>query len=447
METKLKPYSEYKTASVSWSDQCPASWEVVRIKSLLRETDDRTNTGTETLLSLRQSRGLVPHNEVSKKPIAPSALVGYKRVRPGDLVVNRMRAATGVIAAATEPGLVSPDYAVFRPRRRVSIDYLVLLFTTPHLQSLFRAESKGLGTGSSGFLRLYSEDLGAVKITLPAFDEQREIAGFCGEQNRRFSRLTLAKQRLIALLNEQKQTIIQRAVTSGLDPDVPLKPSRVDWVGHVPAHWDVVPLKRIARLKSGDSITALQFRDSGTYPVYGGNGLRGYTESYTHEGDHVLIGRQGALCGNINYAHGRFWASEHAVVATLVEGYDLVWFGELVRTMNLNQYSQSAAQPGLSVERIQNIRAPLPPAREQGEIAEYIRQETEGLDAAIKQAKEQIRLIREYRARLIADVVTGRLDIRGVTLPAVENGAIGVPGSPPDAEPLLEEEAFAYADD
>ena len=90
----------------------------------------------------------------------------------------------------------------------------------------------------------------------------------------------------------------------------------------------------------------------GDFPVYGGNGLRGYTTSFTHEGHYVLIGRQGALCGNINYAKGKFWASEHAVVASMIGKIDTYWLGELLRDMNLNQYSNAAAQPGLAVDRI-----------------------------------------------------------------------------------------------
>lgn len=129
----------------------------------------------------------------------------------------------------------------------------------------------------------------------------------------------------------------------------------------IPDGWRMKKLKYVASLKSGESITSDEIADSGEYPVYGGNGLRGYTSKYTHSGHYVLIGRQGALCGNVNYASGRFWASEHAVVASIRDEVDVTWLGELLRAMDLNQYSQSAAQPGIAVDVIGNLELPVPP--------------------------------------------------------------------------------------
>ena len=106
-----------------------------------------------------------------------------------------------------------------------------------------------------------------------------------------------------------------------------MKPSTLDWAPQLPAHWSVKKLGFLASLKSGESITADDIRDDGPYAVYGGNGLRGYTDRFTHQGEYALIGRQGALCGNINYAKGEFWASEHAVVVTPREQVAVHWLG------------------------------------------------------------------------------------------------------------------------
>lgn len=134
-----------------------------------------------------------------------------------------------------------------------------------------------------------------------------------------------------------------------------LKDSKINWMGDMPKSWERKRLKDILHLKSGDGITSTDISPDGEYPVYGGNGLRGYTDSFTHEGYFPLIGRQGALCGNINYANGKFWASEHALVATPTRKINVYWAGELMRVMNLNQYSNAAAQPGLAVEKIKNL--------------------------------------------------------------------------------------------
>lgn len=179
----------------------------------------------------------------------------------------------------------------------------------------------------------------------------------------------------------------------------------------IPAHWSWKKVKYLASLRSGDSITSDSISDSGDYPVYGGNGLRGFTSSATHRGDYVLIGRQGALCGNINYASGEFWASEHAVVVDTHGNCNVRWLGELLRSMDLNQYSQSAAQPGLSVDVIANLEIPVPPRAEQRYIADYLDREIQQLDALVGAKDRMLGLLAEKRRALIARAVT-----RGVNL-------------------------------
>ena len=187
------------------------------------------------------------------------------------------------------------------------------------------------------------------------------------------------------------------------------KESGIDWIGQIPAHWEVLPLKFIARLRSGDTISAEKFTETG-YPVYGGNGFRGYTNKKTHCGHFVLIGRQGALCGNVNYAKGEFFASEHAIVATPTKPVATIWLGEIIRCANFNRLSQSAAQPGLSVEVIGNQRLPLPPHDEQLLIANAIEESSAKIDRAISIKEAQITLLRERRQILIQEAVTRGLN-------------------------------------
>jgi type I restriction enzyme S subunit len=165
------------------------------------------------------------------------------------------------------------------------------------------------------------------------------------------------------------------------------KDSGVPWLGDVPEHWKMCALKRIASLQSGETINSDSIEESETYPVFGGNGLRGYTTTYTHDGKYALIGRQGALCGNVNYASGKFWASEHAVVVSPIKRVETVWLGELLRAMNLNQYSVSAAQPGLSVEVIRNLPIVLPPSLEQACIAAFLDREVGKIDALVEEQR------------------------------------------------------------
>lgn len=159
--------------------------------------------------------------------------------------------------------------------------------------------------------------------------------------------------------------------------------SGVAWIGQKPKHWQVMKLHHMVRMKSGAAITSVEMDDDGEYSVFGGNGVRGRFPEYTHEGSYVLIGRQGAECGNINYAHGKFWASEHAVVAKPDRELEYRWLGETLHAMNLNQYSQAAAQPGLSVEVIGRLKLPFPPVAEQQQIAAFLDWKTVGI-ASVK---------------------------------------------------------------
>lgn len=183
------------------------------------------------------------------------------------------------------------------------------------------------------------------------------------------------------------------------------KASGVEWLGDVPEHWNLVALKRIANLKSGDSINGESIGETGDYPVLGGNGLRGYSSSYTHDGHFVVIGRQGALCGNINYGSGKFWASEHAVVASPLMQVETVWLGEMLRAMNLNQHSVSAAQPGLSMEFVGNLQTILPPITDQTKIASFLASETSKIDELVDEQRKLIELLKEKRQSVISHAV------------------------------------------
>lgn len=188
------------------------------------------------------------------------------------------------------------------------------------------------------------------------------------------------------------------------------KDSGIEWLGKIPECWEVKKLKYVANLKSGNNLTSTQIKPSGEYPVYGGNGLRGYYDQFTHEGDFILIGRQGALCGNVNYAQGKFWATDHAVVVQPILEYETIWLGELLHIMNLNQYSVAAAQPGLAVEAIKDLSIPYSPLEEQTAIANYLDRKTTEIDALIAQKERLITLYEEEKTALINHAVTKGID-------------------------------------
>ena len=427
MRSAIKPYPAYRDSGVEWLGEVPEHWDVRRIA---------------TIADLRVSN-VDKHVKEDEKPIR---LCNYTdvyhndRIR-GDLAFMR---ATAKEAEIQRFGLVIGDVlltkdsedwtdigvpslveyaaadlvcgyhlAMLRPNHDLlDAGYLFRALADPGVARQFRVAANGVTRYGLSRLAIRS-----TRTPLPPLCEQRGVARFLDHVDDRIRLSIRAKERLIALLEEERQAINRQAVTGQIDvgtgkPYPAYKDSGVEWLGKVPEHWGVRRLKNLSLMQSGDAITAMSIDETGDYPVYGGNGVRGYTSSYTHDGDYVLIGRQGALCGNIHLAHGRFWASEHAVVATLRRGHVLDWFGSLLSVMDLNQYSVAAAQPGLSVDRVMNLWAPVPPVLEQGLISECLAERSGQLQKAVVATRHQIALLHEYRTRIIADVVTGKLDVR-----------------------------------
>ena len=201
-------------------------------------------------------------------------------------------------------------------------------------------------------------------------------------------------------------------MTATLKPYPAMKESGVPWLGKVPAHWKTQRLKTLCTMESGEGITAMSIEPSGGYPVYGGNGIRGYTTTFTHDGNFVLIGRQGALCGNVHFASGRFWASEHAVVVTTHSGSLPEWLGAVLGVMNLNQHSIAAAQPGLSVERLLTLGLPVPPLPEQTAIIHFLDHADRRIRRYIRAKQKLIALLEEQKQAIIHQAVTGQVDVR-----------------------------------
>ena len=213
----LDPTVPLKPSGIPWLGDIPQHWEVRRIKYLLREVDERSTTGAEPLLSMRMHHGLVLFAEHFTRPPQAATLVGFKIVRPGQFVVNRMQAGNDVIFASALTGLVSPDYAVFDPIGDANVEFLGELFRSRKVRAKFRAESKGLGTGTSGFLRLYNDRFGTIHVALPPRAEQGAIlTGLDGELsgvNTAISRL----EREIELLREYRTCLVADVVTGKLD--------------------------------------------------------------------------------------------------------------------------------------------------------------------------------------------------------------------------------------
>ena len=409
----MERYEAYKDSGVEWIGEIPVEWKIKKLKYLVSINDESLPETTSEgfrikyidISNVKSGVGILSTEELSFSS-APSR--ARRIVREGDVIVSTVRTYLRSIAKISNPPdnlIVSTGFAVIRPRR-LNSDYTGYMFYSENLIGEIVSRSTGVS-----YPAINASEIGNIHAPIPIYKEQTAIAKFLDRKSAEIDALIAQKERLLELYEEEKTAIINHAVTKGIDPNAELKDSGFDWLGEIPVGWEIKKLKYIANLKSGTNLTSDQIKVDGPYPVYGGNGLRGYYHDFTHEGNLILIGRQGALCGNINYANKKFWATEHAVVVEPILDYKSIWMGEVLRIMNLYQYSVAAAQPGLSVESITNLFIPWPLLEDQTSIVEHIETETGRIDSKIAKTQRIIELQKEYRTALISEVVTGNIKV------------------------------------
>ena len=433
---RFKPYFAYRPSGVEWLGDVPAHWAVRRIKTIFREVDERTGDVPGELLSLTRAHGLIPQVEATNRIASVEDLSSYKICRPGFMVMNRMQAWSGMFAVSTREGLISPDYCIFGLADSFEVTYFEYLFKTSLMVGQFAQKSKGIG---SGFNRLYTDDFGSIPSFVPPPSEQAGIARYLDQVDRRIRRYIEAKEKLIGLLEEEKQAVVNQAVTRGLDPNVPLKPSGVEWLGDVPAHWEVRTLGQIAdSFRTGPFGSLLHQSDyvEGGIPVINPVHMRdgGIIEdpsctvsgavadklSDYRLGLHDLVfSRRGEL-GRCALVRGRetSWLCGTGSIRVrivygdmdpefLLQALQVRWVGEY-----LSLVSVGATMANLNTGILKGVPILVPPSPEQRDLLEYIGRRSRTIDDAVARARRQIELLQEYRTRLVADVVTGKLDVR-----------------------------------
>lgn len=408
---QFKPYPKYKDSGVEWLGKVPEHWEIKPIKSLYNRVK-KTGFEQEILLSVYREYGvIIKSSRDDNHNRASDDLSPYQLVNISDLVINKMKAWQGSLAISEYKGIVSPAYYIYTP---IKINILNNKFIHNQIRSKYFIQSyknfsKGIRVGQWD---LENDLFVRINLYIPSLTEQTQIADYLDQETAKIDTLIAKQEKLIELLEEQRKSIISHAVTKGLDPNTLMKDSGVEWLGKVPEHWEVLKLRQLTKLQSGDFLSIDKINEFGKYSVYGGNNIRGYTDNYNIMGHYILIGRQGSLCGNINYTLGKIWATEHAIVVYPKKIVNILFLGELLRTMNLNQYSLASAQAGLSVERILNIYTLYAPINEQEKIADYLDQETAKIDTLIAKQKKLIKKLKEYKASVISHAVTGKIDVR-----------------------------------
>ena len=433
MIADLKPYPAIKDSGLEWLGHVPEHWEVRTIKTLFREKDQRSGDGQGLLLSFTRTRGILPHSDVSSRMSSASDLSQYRVCMPGDLVMNRMQAWSGMLSVSSIGGLVSPDYSVFVPTNpsETCAAFFEYLFRTPRLIDQFARRSKGIG---SGFNRLYTPDFGTIRVTVPPTREQIAIVHYLEHTERRIRRYIRAKQKLIALLEEQKQAIIHQAVTRGVNPEVTLKPTESSWFPLVPSHWNVMPMRRVVMKTVDGPHHSPDYLDQGI-PFLSARNIKVDRWSFEDvkfisQSDYdIFCQRVKPEVGDVLYTKGgttgvaRFVDLDYPFqvwvhVAVLKLRRDLALPHWLAATLNSPRcYEQSqlftrgATNQDLGLGRMKGIVLPVPPLSDQKAIAKQVIEIDDRIGRGIQAASREIELVTEYRTRLIADVVTGKLDV------------------------------------
>ena len=333
----------------------------------------------------------------------------YKRAVKGDIAYNMMRMWQGAVGAAPVDGLVSPAYVVVRPFELVNSTYYSYLFRTDVYMREVNKYSRGIVADRN---RLYWDEFKQMPALVPPLAEQDQIVAYLRAQDVRIARFIKAKRELIELLTEQKLRIVDHAVTRGLDASVKFKPSGVEWLGEVPENWAVKRLKWVCRFAYGDSLSETS-RHGGDIIVYGSNGPVGRHDMANAIGPCIVIGRKGSF-GKINYSESDLFAIDTTYfVDKKYTKENIRWLYFVLIWCRLDKISKDSAIPGLDRRDALDTFVPIPDVTEQEKITEWLDVETAEINEAISCVEEEIRLVREYRDRLIFDVVTGQVDVRG----------------------------------
>lgn len=453
-------YPAYRQAKMPWLPSVPEHWDEQRAKVFFREVDERSRTGTEELLSVSHLTGVTPRSQKNVTMFKAESYTGHKLCRPGDIVINTLWAWMAALGAARHAGLVSPAYGVYRSHQPESFNptYLDYLLRTRAYVAEYNCRSTGVRASR---LRLYPNQFLDIALIQPPRAEQDQIVAYLRAQDAHIARFIKAKRALIGLLNEQKLQIIDHAVTRGLDASVTLRPSGIEWLGDVPAHWSVALLKHVAeaRFSGVDKHShdhEIPVRLCNYTDVYKNDVITNDMELMRATATDAEISRLTLQAGDVILTKDSETPDDIAVPAWVplnlpgvVCAYHLGLLrpvtdkisGEfLFRTIGSARVAEQfhvlatgVTRFALSKHDVKNAVIPLPPVDEQATICRWIEDTCKPLNDAIQRSEDEIKLIREYRDRLIADVVTGQVDVRG-----------WIPG-PDDA--VADEELVALGDD
>ena len=433
----------YKESGIPWLGKIPEHWEILPLQAVFQNrSENNSDKKIDLILSLVKDVGVIPYEEkgdVGNK--SKDDLSQYKIARENDIVLNKMNAVIGSIGISKYVGLVSPIYLVFTIRNHKLYDpmYFYRMFEIKTLQ-------ESLSQYASGIMKIRESidylDFKKMHILVPPLQEQKAIADFLDKKTHQIKEFIAKKQKLITLLEEKKQTLINQCVTQGLDSSTSLKDSGVEWLGKIPTHWEVKKLKLLFGIGSGLGITKADFVPSGIpcvsygeihskYPCRLNTGihplpyvsedyLSSKPQALLKKGDFVFADTSEDIEGSGNFtslqSDDPVFAGYHTIVLKpKTQSIHSPYFSFLFDSLGIrNQVRKEVC--GVKVYSItksilKEVQCLIPPLEEQKAIAEYLDTQIEKIDLAICKIKSQINLIKEYKSTLIPKAVCGRVGL------------------------------------
>lgn len=399
---------EYKDSGVAWAEQIPSDWKVIRGKNLLklmnrpvRETDDVVTCFRDGEVILRSERRTEGFTMSDKE-------IGYQGINKGDIVIHGMDGFAGSMGVSKSTGKGSPVLVVCNPKDDDDSRYIIYYLRALAMNNVFIALATGIRERSCD---LRWNKISELPFIQPKASEQKLIADYLDEKCGEIDKLVSLQEQMIEELKAYKQSVITEAVTKGLNPDAPMKDSGIDWIGYVPAEWVETKIKFHGTIRSGDGISIEEIKEDGKYPVWGGNGLMGYTDKFNESDNSIIIGRVGALCGNVRVLERPTFVSDNALILRLLNDVHVGFMYWLLIGANLNRLNTSNAQPLITGTKVKNIKIALPSIDEQRSIASYLDSKCADIDSLIALKRQKIESLKEYKKSIIFEYVTGKKQV------------------------------------
>lgn len=412
---------EFKDSGIEWIGQIPKEWKIVPFKAYF--TTGKGLSFTKADLT-PQGHAVVSYGQVHSKVNTGTRLDDtLLRYIPDSITENgdasRMNKGDFIFADTSEDlegcgNCVYVDrnmelYAGYhsvtaKPKVQYDNKFLAYYFLTPCWRSQIRSRVTGIKVYS-----ISQSIINKTYIFVPPLSIQQKIADYLDKVCDEVDEMVTLQETMIEELKAYKQSVITEAVTKGLNPNVPMRNSGIDWIGEIPEHWEISKLKYYINVDSGDAITSEQISDKGLYPVYGGGEIMGYFSDYNITDDYLIVGRVGARCGCVTMPNKKCWATDNALV--IKSDWYKQYLFYLLDGANLNRLNTSNAQPLITATKLKNVYVPIMGLEEQRTIASYLDTKCSEIDSLITLKQAKIEELKEYKKSVIYEYVTGKKEV------------------------------------